>query len=68
MIADLHWGSMMSGVTVNNIISFLRDQSGATSIEYAMIASGIAVAIIAAVTSLGSAVKGNYTSVSAALN
>jgi len=50
------------------IIRFLRDQSGATSIEYAMLASGIAVAIIVTVNSLGSTVRSNYTSVSTALN
>jgi pilus assembly protein Flp/PilA len=52
---------------MNSIISFWRDASGATSIEYAVMASGIAVAIVAAVNGLGSAVKGSYTSVSVAL-
>ena len=45
---------------------FLRDERGATAIEYAIIASGIAVAIAATVTSLGSGVKGLFTSVSSA--
>ena len=49
------------------IVAFLTDCSGATSIEYAMVASMIAVAILAGVTNLGSAVKSNYTSVSIAL-
>jgi pilus assembly protein Flp/PilA len=49
------------------INAFLTDCSGATSIEYAMIASGIAVAVVAAVNNLGSAVKSSYTSVSVAL-
>jgi pilus assembly protein Flp/PilA len=49
------------------IVAFLADCSGATSIEYAMVASMIAVAILAGVTNLGSAVKSNYTSVSTAL-
>ena len=48
------------------IVAFLTDCSGATSIEYAMVASMIAVAILAGVTNLGSAVKSNYTSVSTA--
>ncbi|HUC47881.1 MAG TPA: Flp family type IVb pilin [Xanthobacteraceae bacterium] len=43
---------------------FLRDERGATAIEYAIIASGIAVAIAASVTSLGSSVNGLFTSVS----
>jgi pilus assembly protein Flp/PilA len=46
---------------------FLRDDSGATAIEYAMIASGVGVAIAASVTSLGSSVKGLFTSVLTAL-
>jgi len=46
---------------------FVRDERGATAIEYAMIASGVAVAIAASVTSLGSGVKGLFTSVSTAL-
>ena len=46
---------------------FIRDESGATSIEYAMIASCVAVIIAASVTNLGSTVKGMFTNVSAAL-
>jgi len=46
---------------------FWRDERGATAIEYAMIASGVAVAIAATVTSLGSGVKGLFTNVSTAL-
>ena len=46
---------------------FFRDDGGATAIEYALIAGGIAVAIVAAVSGLGTAVKGNYVSVSNAM-
>jgi pilus assembly protein Flp/PilA len=46
---------------------FLGDQRGATAIEYAIIAAGVAVAIAAAVTSLGSGVNALFTSVSTAL-
>jgi len=42
---------------------FLRDDSGATAIEYAMVASGIAVAIAATIVTLGSSVQGMYSSV-----
>ena len=48
-------------------LRFLRDDSGATAIEYAMIASGIGVAIATAVVSLGSTVKGLYSSVDTAM-
>ena len=36
------------------ITRFLKDESGATAIEYGLIAAGIAVVIIAAVTAVGS--------------
>jgi pilus assembly protein Flp/PilA len=49
------------------ILSLLKDESGATSIEYALMASGIALAIIATVQTLGSKVTGLYTSVNVAL-
>jgi pilus assembly protein Flp/PilA len=44
-----------------------RDESGATAIEYAMIAAGIGVAIVTAVNSLGTATKGLFENVGAAL-
>ena len=46
---------------------FLRDESGATAIEYALIASGIAVAIATTIVSLGSTVKGLYSGVATAM-
>ncbi len=46
---------------------FLRDERGATAIEYAMIAAGIAVAIVAAVNALGVSVLGMYQTISAAM-
>ena len=47
---------------------FCANESGATAIEYALIAVGIAVVIVAAVTSIGTAVKGAFTSASNGLN
>ena len=44
-------------------MNFLRDTSGATAIEYAMIAGGIAVVIVAAVTLLGQNVKALFSSI-----
>ena len=43
--------------------SFLKDQSGATAIEYGLIAAGISVAIIAVVNGLGSKLSDTFTSV-----
>ena len=45
---------------------FAADQDGATAIEYALIASGVAVAIAATVFTLGSSVKGLFTTISSA--
>jgi pilus assembly protein Flp/PilA len=47
---------------------FLTDQSGATAIEYGLIAAGISVAIIAVVQGLGSKLDSTFTSVKNALN
>ncbi len=46
---------------------FMRDAGGATSIEYAMIASGIAVVIATTIVGLGSSVKGLYGNVLTAM-
>jgi pilus assembly protein Flp/PilA len=46
---------------------FLADQSGATSIEYALIAAGIALAIITAVNSLGTKISGRFSAISTSL-
>ena len=47
---------------------FLPAQEGATAIEYALIASGIAGAIVAALTTLGGNVNAMWTSVANALH
>jgi pilus assembly protein Flp/PilA len=47
--------------------SFLRDQSGATAIEYGLIAAGIAVAIVTVVASIGTSLNTTFGSVSTAL-
>jgi pilus assembly protein Flp/PilA len=46
----------------------LRDESGATAIEYGLIAAGISVAIIAVVQGLGTKLTSTFTSVKDALN
>jgi len=42
---------------------FVKDESGATAIEYGLIAAGIAVAIIGVLTTLGTNLTGTFTSV-----
>jgi pilus assembly protein Flp/PilA len=50
------------------IMKFLKDESGATAIEYGLIAAGISVAIIAVVQGLGDKLNTTFTSVQNALN
>lgn len=50
-----------------SILKFLSDQSGATAIEYGLIAAGIALAIIAAVNGLGSTLNTNFTNINSSL-
>jgi pilus assembly protein Flp/PilA len=46
---------------------FVKDESGATAIEYGLIAAGISVAIITVVGTLGSSLNTTFTSVATAL-
>jgi pilus assembly protein Flp/PilA len=47
---------------------FLHDESGATAIEYGLIAAGIGVFIISAIWAVGSSLKGLFGQVSSALD
>ena len=49
------------------VIKFLKNESGATAIEYGLIADGIAIAIIAAVNGVGSQLSTNFTTISTSL-
>lgn len=51
----------------NKILAFTQDESGATAIEYGLIAALIAVAIIGAVTSLGTKLNTTFNAVSTQL-
>ena len=46
---------------------FAKDESGATAIEYGLIAAGISVAIIAVVNGLGTKLNGSFSSLSGQL-
>ena len=46
---------------------FMRDQSGATAIEYGLIAAGISVVIISVVNSIGVTLNNTFTNVSTQL-
>ncbi|MES1989432.1 MAG: Flp family type IVb pilin [Pseudomonadota bacterium] len=47
--------------------NFSKNQSGATAIEYGLIAAGIAVAIATIVTTLGSSLEAKFSEINAAL-
>lgn len=49
------------------VSKFLRDESGATAIEYGLIAAGISLAIIAAVNGLGTKLSTNFDSINNSL-
>ena len=49
---------------MSKITAFLKDESGATAIEYGLIAAGISVVIIATVNAIGSTLNGKFDSIS----
>jgi pilus assembly protein Flp/PilA len=51
----------------NLIARFVKDECGATAIEYGLIAAGISLAIIAAVNGLGSKLNTNFNSINNSL-
>jgi pilus assembly protein Flp/PilA len=53
---------------MNNLVKrFVKDESGATAIEYGLIAAGISVAIIAAVKGLGSQLNSTFSTITSQL-
>ena len=49
------------------ILKFWRDESGATAIEYGLIAAGISIAIIVAVNGLGTNLNNKFTAINTSL-
>jgi pilus assembly protein Flp/PilA len=53
---------------MKNLVSrFVKDESGATAIEYGLIAAGISLAIIAVVNGLGTNLNTKFTSINSSL-
>jgi pilus assembly protein Flp/PilA len=52
---------------LRTFLKFLADESGATAIEYGLIAAGISLAIIAVVNGLGSNLNDKFTSINTSL-
>lgn len=53
---------------MNTVARFVNDESGATAIEYGLIAALIAVGIIAAATALGGSLSGLFEAISTQLS
>jgi pilus assembly protein Flp/PilA len=49
------------------LLRFFADQSGATAIEYGLIAAGISLAIIAVINGVGSSLNKSFTSINTSL-
>jgi pilus assembly protein Flp/PilA len=56
-----------SELPMKRLVQFASDESGATAIEYGLIAAGISVAIIAVVNSLGGQLQNTFSNVSGQL-
>ena len=52
---------------MSKLVRFMKDESGATAIEYCLIAAGIGMVIITAVNGVGSTLNSKFTSVSSSL-
>jgi pilus assembly protein Flp/PilA len=52
---------------MSKVVAFLKNESGATAIEYGLIAAGISVAIIAVVNGLGTQLNTLFSTISADL-
>ncbi|HEX3342230.1 MAG: Flp family type IVb pilin [Pseudolabrys sp.] len=52
---------------MSTFAAFLKDESGATAIEYGLIAAGISIVIIASVNSVGTTLNGTFSTVSTQL-
>jgi pilus assembly protein Flp/PilA len=51
----------------NLVIRFIKSESGATAIEYGLMAAGISLAIMAAIGAIGTNLSGTFTSLQTAV-
>ena len=52
---------------MSKLVAFFKDETGATAIEYGLIAAGISLAIIAAVNGLGTKLSSKFSDISTSL-
>jgi pilus assembly protein Flp/PilA len=65
--SDSHVWILGANKMKNLFVRFMKDDSGATAIEYGLIAAGISVAIIAVVNTLGTTLNTKFGSISTQL-
>ena len=53
---------------MTKLVRFVKDESGATAIEYGLIASAMGIALIAALPSITTAITAKFASLGAAIN
>jgi pilus assembly protein Flp/PilA len=62
-------GAVQGGSIMKDVLKkFLADESGATAIEYGLIAAGISLAIISIVNGLGTNLRTKFTSINTSLH
>jgi pilus assembly protein Flp/PilA len=52
---------------MSRVVAFLKDESGATAIEYGLIAAGISIVIVASVNAVGSSLNARFDTISTQL-
>jgi pilus assembly protein Flp/PilA len=68
MVEDPRCGLLAGEAAMwGKVLAFIKDESGATAIEYGLIAAGISIAIIAVVNGLGTKLNTKFTSISTQL-
>ncbi len=52
---------------MSRVLAFLKDESGATAIEYGLIAAGISIVIVASVNAVGTSLNARFDTISTQL-
>lgn len=52
---------------MHNVFAFLKDESGGTAVEYALVAAGVSAAVLAVVNSVGGTINEKMTLISSKL-
>jgi pilus assembly protein Flp/PilA len=67
VLSGIHFAATQEVLLKHLLSKFWSDESGATAIEYGLIAAGIALAIITAVNQLGTTLNTKFTSVNSSI-